>query len=70
MVTIPKTVPMTLKRFRQVYPEWLRWMATERRFLPVRGGMRDQPSGLMDDLLFLDGLLQSLTELNRQQNEK
>ena len=56
---------MSIERFNEIYPEWLRWIATGRKFLPVAGGLRDQPEDLMDSLLLLDGEFELLMEINK-----
>jgi hypothetical protein len=54
-----------MERFNYIYPEWLKYHATG--ILPRGGGLRDQPSELMDDLLFLDSLFDKiLGQVKRQ----
>lgn len=69
-IVLPDLVDMTIERFDLVYPEWLRWVGTGRRFLPRRGGLRDQPSDLMDDFFFLDGLYENLIAVNTPESDK
>ena len=66
-IVLPDMVDMTLEQFNTIYPQWLRWRATDKRFLPVRGGLRDQPTFLMDGLLFLDSIFENLVALNNEQ---
>jgi hypothetical protein len=57
---------MTMDTFKKIYPLWTWWRATEKRFLPVLAGLRDQPQEIMDGLLYLDDIFERLL---RQQQE-
>jgi len=41
-----------------VYPTWILWRATERKFLPT--DLRKQPEGLMEKIVYLDGLFENM----------
>lgn len=40
------------------YDVWVLWRATERRFLPSQ--LLAEPIGLLDDMLYLDGIYEML----------
>lgn len=44
---------MSEEEFERVYPVWVLWRATDRRFLPT--DLLKQPQALMDAILELDG---------------
>jgi len=53
--------PPTLNNPVLAYDVWVLWMATGRRFLPSQ--LLAEPTALLDDVLQLDGLYNSLKEL-------
>ena len=54
----------------EAWPGWLIWRATERKFLPYAGGLMDQPEGLLSAWLTLDGLLERVEAMRRNQEEE
>lgn len=67
---VPDIHEMSVERYNEVKPIWIRWRATERRFLPTE--LRKQPDTLMDDILYLDSVFDAMVgqrmEQYRQQN--
>jgi hypothetical protein len=53
--------PPNLNNPALVYDVWVLWMATGRRFLPSQ--LLAEPTALLDDVLQLDGLYNSLKDL-------
>jgi len=56
--SLPDTMNITLDEFNEIYPTWILWVATNRRFLPTE--LRKQPQEDMDKLLYLDMLAQKI----------
>ena len=59
---------MSEEEFEHVYPVWLQWRATEKRFLPTE--LRRQPQQTMDGILYLDSLFEKMVEQQNQRREK
>lgn len=53
--TIPELLEIDLETFIEVYPDWLRWVALDRRYPPTV--IRKQPRILLDAFIYLDMLL-------------
>jgi hypothetical protein len=45
------------------YEIWLRWRVLDRKFLPYPGGFIDQPEDIMQDLILLDSLFDTLKDI-------
>lgn len=60
---------MTDEEFESVYPVWLLWRATDRRFLPTE--LLKQPQKLMDGILSLDDIFERIVnQIEEQRNKK
>jgi len=69
--SLPDFLDISLEEFVDVYPDWLRWVALDRRYPPTV--IRQQPRDLLDKFIYLDSLLEKMTgdfyERQRKQNE-
>jgi len=54
--------PLIRLNRRDAYEIWLRWRVLDRKFLPCAGGFLDQPEDIMQDLIFLDSLFDTLKD--------
>jgi len=60
---------MSIKEFEDVYPTWLQWRATEKKFLPTE--LRRQPQRLLDGVLYIDSLFEKITaQITEQETKK
>jgi len=57
---IPPLLEISEDDFLDVYPTWVQWRATGRRFLPTE--LRKQPSGVLDQLLYIDSIFDKIVE--------
>lgn len=64
---VPAVLDMSIEEFRDVYPTWLQWRATEKKFLP--SDLRRQPQKLMDGVLYLDSLYEKIEDQIKKQTE-
>lgn len=55
---------MTEEVFERVYPVWLQWVATDRKFLPT--DLRRQPQVIMDGILQLDSIFEKMVAQQRE----
>jgi hypothetical protein len=67
---IPDILNISLEEFNRIFPDWVKWRATDRRFLPYAGGLRDQPTRVMDGLLYLDSIFQKMLNQYFEQMKK
>lgn len=67
--SLPLVMDIGIEEFRDIYPTWLQWRATERRFLPTE--LRGQPQSLLDGLLYIDAIFEKLVaQMVEQEAEK
>ena len=64
---VPPVLDITEEDFHEVYPDWVRWRATARRFLPTE--LRKQPETLMDKLLYIDSVYEAMLNQFMQDKE-
>lgn len=62
---IPESLEMSLEDFNEIYPQWIMYRATG--FLPVAGGLRDQPQRVMDGLLYIDSVFEKMCNQVQEQ---
>jgi len=65
---LPDTMELTVEEFKDIYPTWLQWRATDRRFLPTE--LRGQPQFLLDGLLYIDGIFEKIVSQIIDQDTK
>lgn len=70
---IPEILEMDMETFLDVYPDWLRWRALDKRYPPTV--IRQQPRALLDAFIYLDSLLEKYSsefymQLRKKRGEK
>ena len=63
--SLPSVLNITLAEFEAVYPTWIQWVATGRKFLPTE--LRKQPQYLLDTLLYLDAIMEKIVNQMMEQ---
>jgi hypothetical protein len=58
--SLPLELEISLDEFRAVLPDWIMWVSTGRKFLPRKGGLRDQPEHVMNVILYIDMLFEKI----------
>ena len=70
--SLPEFLDISLDEFADAYPDWLRWLALDRRYPPTV--IRQQPRKLLDTFIYLDMLVEKMSgdfyEKLRKENEK
>jgi len=54
--------PLILLNSPDAYEIWLRWRVLDRKFLPYPGGFLDQPESIMQDLILLDSVYDTIKD--------
>lgn len=65
---IPAELNITYDRMMEVYPMWLLWRATDRRFLPTE--LRKQPQDLLNDIIYIDLLMEKIVGQQLEKMDK
>jgi len=55
---LPDELDISLDDFKEAYDVWVKWRATDRRFLPT--DLRRQPEPLMSNILYLDSIFEKM----------
>jgi hypothetical protein len=65
-------LPLPIAVIELYWETWIKWLALGKRFLPRKGGFDDQPELAMQVILFLDGLLEKISnaEINDSGEEE
>lgn len=70
---LPDILDVSQLQMDSYWDVWLMWMGTDRKHLPVAGGLEDQPLEMMTTLFRLDSvhskILASVMEEKRKQKE-
>lgn len=66
--SLPEVLDISLKEFTAIYPTWIQWQATGKRFLPT--DLRKQPQALLDGILYLDALMEKIVGQMMERMEK
>jgi len=62
--TLPEVLDIDIETFAKAYPDWLRWVALDRRYPP--SVIRQQPRWLLDAFIYLDMILEKIIGQNRK----
>jgi hypothetical protein len=65
---IPEVLDITIEDFEEVYPLWVLWQATGKRFLPNQ--LLEQPQVLTDQLLYVDSIFQKMVAQHDKRSKK
>jgi hypothetical protein len=55
---LPDELEISFEDFEETYDVWVKWRATDRRFLPTE--LRRQPEPLMSNILYLDSIFEKM----------
>lgn len=56
--SVPALLDISAEEFGDAYDMWLKWRATEKRFLPTE--LRRQPQPLFDNMIYIDMLFERM----------
>jgi len=60
--SLPEMFGISIERFSKALPDWLKYRALGGKHLPYRGGFLQQPNGVMDDILEIDGIFEKMVQ--------
>ena len=57
--SLPEYLDISLDEFIEYYPDWLQWVALDRRYPPTV--IRQQPRKMLDAFIYMDMLLEKMS---------